>query len=144
MSLSPKNQLNNQKIIRGEETIAAWICTLYACEVEGKCQTKAVIYQCEVKQTYTGHMESYVGLTENTFKDRLTMHRSSINTEGCHRNSLSTHIWDLKRRNINFNLPGEFLPKVELTPHLQKWVNCVWKKSIIFYLRTRPETYSCA
>ena len=124
---------HNQKIIRGEEIVAPCNCTQYSCEVEGKCQTRGVIYQCEVKQTETGKIETYVGLTENTFKERLNTHRSSINNEGYHKNSFSTHIWGLKRKRINFELTWRILAKSKpYSPSTKMCELCV--KEIYFIL----------
>ena len=102
---------HNKQILKLEETVPPCNCTLYDCEVEGRCLEKGLIYQVEVKQTQNGTSESYVGLTENTFKDRLTKHRSSINNAGYHRNSFSSHIWYLKRRKINFELEWRIIAK---------------------------------
>ena len=104
---------HNIKIIKGEEATPPCNCTLYDCVVDGKCQEKGVIYQCQVKQTENGATETYVGLTENSFKDRLTKHRRSINVQGYHKNSFSNYIWYLKRKNIKFELSWRILAKAK-------------------------------
>ena len=83
---------HNKKILRGVEPTPPCNCTVYDCVVDGKCQEKGVIYQCKIKETQGENVESYVGLTERTFKDRLTKHRTSINRESYHRNPFSKHI----------------------------------------------------
>ena len=98
-------------MMRSEEITPPCNCTRYDCEVEGRCLEKGLIYQCKVKQTETGTVESYIGLTETTFMERLTTHRSSINNEGYHRNSFSSHVWDLKRRRVNFELKWRIIAK---------------------------------
>ena len=42
------------------------------CPVDGKCQTKGVIYQATVIDT--GSSKTYTGLTSRRFKDRLYEH----------------------------------------------------------------------
>ena len=39
------------------------------CPLQGKCQTKSVIYKADVTQE-NGTVHSYIGLTEHTFKTR--------------------------------------------------------------------------
>ena len=105
---------HNKKVLKGEEVTPPCVCTRYQCEVQGKCEEKGLIYQCEVRtnqENQAGTSETYIGLTENTFKDRLTKHRKSINTEGYHKNSFSNYIWDLKRKNINFELSWRIVAK---------------------------------
>ena len=88
---------HNKHILKGTKTVPPCNCTLYDCVVDGKCQEKGVIYQVEVKQIKSGEKETYDRLTEKSFKDRLTKHRSSMNNPTYHKNSFSSHIWDLKR-----------------------------------------------
>ena len=105
---------HNKKVLKGEEVTPPCVCTRYQCEVQGKCEEKGLIYQCEVRtnqENQAGTSETYIGLTENSFKDRLTKHRKNINTEGYHKNSFSNYIWDLKRRNINFELSWRIVAK---------------------------------
>ena len=107
---------HNKRILGEAETVPPCKCTLYDCEVEGQCEQRGVIYQCEVSENVEnqgGTAETYVGLTENSFKDRLTKHRTSFRNQGYHKNSLSNHIWDLKRRNINFELRWRIIAKAK-------------------------------
>ena len=86
---------HNKRILGESETVPPCKCTLYDCEVEGQCEQRGVIYQCEVSENVEnqgGTAETYVGLTENSFKDRLTKHRTSFRIQGYHKNSLRQHI----------------------------------------------------
>ena len=104
---------HNKQILKGAETAPPCNCTLYDCVVDGRCQEKGLIYQCEVKQVESGKIENYIGLTENTFKDRLTKHRTSINNPTYHKNSFITHIWNMKRRRISFELAWRIIAKAK-------------------------------
>ena len=53
------------------------------------------------KETDTKKQETTIGLTENEFKTRFNLHKSSFKLE--HKRtttSLSDHIWKLKKKNI--------------------------------------------
>ena len=89
-------------------------CSIYSCPVQGECETPNIIYQCVVKEPENGKSESYIGLTSRTFKDRYTKHRSSINNENSkQKTTLSKYIWDLKRRNVNFELKWKIISKAK-------------------------------
>ena len=88
----------------------------------------------------SGKEESYVGLTERTFKDRLTKHRSSFNNQGYHKNSLSNHIWDLKRKQINFELSWRLLAKAKPYSPSTKVCNLCIKE--IVYIMYRKDLAS--
>ena len=82
------------------------------CPVEGKCLTKGVIYQAIVKQTLSGHEESYCGLTDSSFKLRFDGHNNSFRHEKYKtKTTLSSHIWDLKSKHIDFELSWRILSK---------------------------------
>ena len=67
-----------------------------ACPVNQKCQTSSLIYQATVTR-HDNKEESYIGLTDNTFKTRYNGHTSSFRNEQ-YRNAttLSNYIWTLK------------------------------------------------
>ena len=74
------------------------------CPLENKCLTKCCVYQAVVTRV-DGVVDSYVGLTENTFKDRWTKHKSSFRTRNPKNASgLSRYIWKLEDDNIGYKL----------------------------------------
>ena len=82
-------------------------CIKEACPVNQKCQTSSLIYQATVTRHYNNKDESYIGLTDNTFKTRYNPrgyngHINSFRNEK-YRNAtnLSNYIWTLKDKNIN-------------------------------------------
>ena len=83
------------------------------CPVGGKCQTKGVVYQATVEQTVSGQEDTYVGLTDSTFKIRFNGHSNSFrHLKNRHETTLSNHIWDLKLKNIDFQVSWKIISKV--------------------------------
>ena len=76
-----------------------------ACPLQGECQTKAVIYQAAVTNKATKEVQTYVGLTENTFKTGYLNHTSSFrNKTKRNATELSKHIWKLKDSNTLYTI----------------------------------------
>ena len=60
------------------------------------------------------NQETYIGLTENEFKTRFNLHKSSFKLEHKRTSTtLSEHVWKLKNKNINFNIRWEIVKKVK-------------------------------
>ena len=106
------------------------------CPVEGKCLTKGVIYQAIVKQTLSGHEESYCGLTDSSFKLRFDGHNNSFRHEKYKtKTTLSSHIWDLKSKHIDFELSWRILSKARSYSPSNKICNlCNREAYFIIYL----------
>ena len=102
---------HNNKVMGAPTAPPPCNCTIYDCPLQGECQTQEIIYQCNVKETQTQNEKNYIGLTERTFKDRYTKWRTAFNKEGYHKNSLSSHVWYLKRNNIDFVLSWQIVAK---------------------------------
>ena len=65
-------------------------------------------------ETDTKKQETYIGLTENEFKTRFNLHKSSFKLE--HKRTtttLSDHIWKLKKKNTDFNIKWEIIKNVK-------------------------------
>ena len=83
------------------------------CPVDGKCLSESVIYQAVVTRE-DGVVDSYVGLTENTFKDRWTKHKSSFKTRNPKNASgLSRYVWNLEDQKIGFEIKWNILSKAK-------------------------------
>ena len=75
------------------------------CLVDKKCQTSSLIYQATVTRHDNNKDETYIGLTDNTFKTRYNGHTNSFRNE-IYRNAtaLSNYIWMLKDKKIRYSL----------------------------------------
>ena len=72
-----------------------------SCPLNGKCLDRSIIYLCNVKATPTDEGKSYIGLTENTFKNRWYQHRNSFKYESkANSTELSKYVWSLKNNGI--------------------------------------------
>ena len=74
-----------------------------SCPLDGKCLTKCVVYKATVTETDKKKQETYIGLTENEFKTRFNLHKSSFKQE--HKRTtttLSDHILKLKKEKYRF------------------------------------------
>ena len=80
-----------------------------ACPVDQKCQTSSLFYQATVTR-HDNKDESYIGLTDSTFKTRYNGHTNSFQNEK-YRNAttLSNCIWMLKDKNIDYSLKWKII-----------------------------------
>ena len=128
LKVSYSNMPNIKRIISGhnnrivnpqsELILGGCNCTggVQSCPLGGNCLTQSLVYKAVVKYQInnwgTGAVEKhYVGLTCRTFKFRYGGHSTTINN-AAYRNkgtTLSSHIWRLKDRNINFDLKFSML-----------------------------------
>ena len=70
-----------------------------SCPLDGKCPTKCVVHKATLTETTSRNEETYIGLTENEFKTRFNLHKSSFKLE--HKRTsktLSEHVWKLKKK----------------------------------------------
>ena len=81
-----------------------------ACPMEENCLQTSVVYKATV--TSTAGEKIYIGCTEGTFKTRFTNHKQSFQNEKYAKaTALSTHIWALKRSNIDYNVKWKIISK---------------------------------
>ena len=67
-----------------------------------------------VTETDTKKRETYIGLTENEFKTRFNLRKSSFKLEHNRTTAtLSDHVWNLKKKNTNFNIKWEISKNVK-------------------------------
>ena len=108
------------------------------CPVQGKCQTSCVVYEATVKQIPSGKTETYTGVTARTFKQRLYEHRADTRKESSRiKTCLSSHIWDLKDQNIQYEVSWKLKDRgTAFNPTTKKCRICLKEK---FHIMYKPE-----
>ena len=73
------------------------------CPVENNCLKNNVVYKATVQ--YEDKEQHYIGMTENTFKTRYTLHKSSFKHSTKRKQTeLSNLIWTLKDSDTEYKL----------------------------------------
>ena len=92
-----------------------------------------MIYQATVATEDNRPAESYVGLTENSFKTRYSNHKSSFRDPNKRLSTeLSKHIWHLKDTKIGFSLAWKILKQAAtFNPASNRCNLCLWEKYFI-------------
>ena len=129
----------NQKILsppKPEERLCSCPRTK-TCPLEGQCLAKNVIYQATVTQE-NGAKNSYTGLSSTEFKKRLGTHKHTFKDENVQQTSLSKFTWNLRRKNVNFEIKWKILDRgATFSPITGKCGLCTKEK---FYIMFRPES----
>ena len=144
---------HNLKIQKKKEEIPEFGCNCTGrcgpCPLGGRCLVENVVYKATVT-TDNNETDTYTGLTSQTFKKRWYKHRETINDEN-HPSptTLSTHIWDLKSRNKNFDIKWSIIDRAkDFNPITRKCRLCMKEKFHILYnksgatLNERSELFS--
>ena len=102
------------------------------CPLDNECLSTEIVYQADVSSN-DGAMKHYIGLTAPTFKQRLYGHRKTFkNREYEHSTTLSTYIWQLKDKNIQYSIKWKILKKSKAySPTTQKCHLCLDEKLLI-------------
>ena len=118
VNLGQKIAAHNAKILKAKtvQEVEPRMCNCRnknLCPVGNKCLTKCCVYQAVVTRV-DGVVDSYVGLTENTFKDRWTKHKSSFKTRNPKNASgLSRYIWKLEDDNVGYDLVWKIISQAK-------------------------------
>ena len=95
------------------------------CPLNGNCLQSSVIYQATVETNDNKPSQTYIGLTENSFKTRFTNRRNPFKD---HKKKLSTelskHVWKILKHAASYN------------PVSERCNLCLWEKYFIIF---RPE-----
>ena len=105
------------------------------CPLKGKCLTKAVVYQATVTNSNNNENQTYVGLTETSFKTRYLNHTSSFrNNQKKNATELSKHVWTLKETNTPYTINWKILKQCQPYSNKSKRCNlCLYEKFVIIY-----------
>ena len=73
------------------------------CPVANNCLKSNVVYKATVQ--HDGNTQHYIGMTENIFKTRYTLHKSSLkHSKNRNHTELSNVVWTLKDKDIPYKL----------------------------------------
>ena len=138
-NISRHNQKISKKQTQEPEPEPGCNCTGVCgpCPLDGGCLVNKVVYRATVEET-NGKTSTYTGLTANRFKTRWYSHRSSFTNED-HQNhtTLSTHVWDLKQRDQNYEIKWSIVDRAsDFNPTTRKCRLCLKEK---FYIIFQPE-----
>ena len=79
-----------------------------ACPVASKCLKTNVV--CKATVQYDDKTEHYIGMTENTFKTRYTLHKSSLrHSKNRNQTELSNLIWPLTDKGTDYKLTWKII-----------------------------------
>ena len=111
------------------------------CAMDGNCNVKSIIYQAEVTSQTT--RETYIGLCDTAFKLRYRNHTSSFRNER-YRNAteLSKHVWNLKDKNIQYNIKWRKIKQARSYSNVTNLCLCLCKPEMSS-LNNRNELVSC-
>ena len=80
---------------------------------------------------------TYIGLSSTAFKARLGVHENSFNNPEANQTSLSNHIWDLKKKNLDYRVSWKLIDRAKpYSPVTGKCQLCIKEK---FYILFYPE-----
>lgn len=120
------------------------------CPLAGQCQAQSIVYQATVTREDSKEQQTYIGITEGSFKLRYNNHTNSFRKPKM-RNStaLSKYIWTLKDSNAKFNIAWKIIKRCKAYSSITKKCNlCSHEKFIIVYhphlstLNSRNELFS--
>ena len=105
---------HNSKLLREPPATQGCNCRVKAdCPMPGRCQTDNIIYKSTATTTHS--VETYVGLTADTFKERHANHKQDFkNVLRRNATTLSGHIWRMREEGeepeVKFEIIGRANP----------------------------------
>ena len=108
------------------------------CPMAGNCLRSSVLYQATVTTEDSKPDQTYVGLTETSFKTRFANHKSSFNNPSKRLSTeLSKHVWHLKEAKLKFGITWKILKQTPpFSPVSNRCNLCLGEKCFII---CRPE-----
>lgn len=108
------------------------------CPMTGNCLKSSVVYQATVTTEDSRPAQTYVGLTETSFKARFANHKSSFSDPSKrHCTELSKHVWNLKEARSKFKIAWRILKQTSpYCPASNRCNLCLWEK---FFIICKPE-----
>ena len=109
--------------------------------MDGNCLRESIVYQATVITEDNNPPQTYVCLTENSFKTRYSNHKMSFShSRKRFTTELSKHIWHLKDNESKFKVTWKILKQAApFNPASNRCNLCLWEK---YFIICKPELYS--
>ena len=105
------------------------------CPVSGQCKRGPSVYRAEVRAD--NKTEYYTGLSSD-FNTRFYQHKGSFRKRSReHETTLSTHIWQLKEKNTDYEINWSLVDRATTFNHTKKKCNLCLKEK--FHIMFKPE-----
>ena len=144
-NIKRKISQHNRKVLQPvsqQDQIQHCNCRNPPCPLNGACaSTKSVVYKATVYEKNNNNnstnIETYTGLTKNTFKQRYNGHKSSFRKRKKeHATTLSTHIWKLKDSGSDFEVKWSIIEKGRKFDPTTR-MHALFKRKVSYYLQPR-------
>ena len=128
-------QQHNKKILTANDNLSNAGCNCRQgtsnCPLAGKCLADDVVYQATIATK--DDEKIYIGSCATTFKLRYNDHTSSFrNIQYKNKTELSSHIWQLKEQNLDYNITWKIITRAKSYKSGQKNCNlCLTEKHYI-------------
>ena len=101
------------------------------CPLDNKCLSSSVIYNAQVTTNNT--TKNYIGLTEGTFKQRFSQHKSTFkHRKHINNTELSKYIWQLRDKKQDFNIKWSIISRARPYSNISKRCDlCLTEKLMI-------------
>lgn len=141
ISAHNKSELSKHSAIDMEEQASCNCRSRQNCPLQNQCLTTNIIYQASVTRADNNGVETYIGLTENSFKTRYSNHMHSFNNPKHRKDTaLSEYIWNLKDSGINYTLKWRIMRRARPYSTISKMCNlCTAEK---FFIICKPNLSS--
>ena len=117
-------------------TSASYNCRVRAsCPLDDICLQSILVYICKAATTkITNDYPQYIGLIENTFKDRSYKHKNSFRYESKKNAKLSNFVWENKHANTETSVEWKILDKAKSYKKMsRKCMLCLTEKYHILF-----------
>ena len=134
-NLKQKIDGNNKSTLQKKTTPNCWRPA--DCPMTGNCLKSSVVCQATVTTEDSRPSQTYVGLTENSFKIRFANHKSSFGDPKKRLSiELSKHVWHLREAKLKFKITWKILEQISpYSPVPDRCNLCLWEK---YFIICRP------
>jgi hypothetical protein len=151
-NVKQKISMHNNKVKKQEEQVVqtppGCNCRKFPCPLNNGCLVDKVVYKATVSTNDS--VETYTGLTGNTFKERYGGHKTSFNLRRYAKSTtLSKYVWKQKDENKNYDVDWSIIDRApSFNPTTRSCRLCLKEKFyIMFYpsaatLNDRSEFFS--